>query len=316
MDLLEDIKEKVKRFPQDFKIIGLEAVILHIETAEKYFTRAKDENDENLYTDVIYRTNHAYEGILKEAYTTLAEQEADNINSYEIERYFLENEIFNYRVLSLFSSYRKEWRNVSTHNYKLFFNVQEAFLAIINVSAFISILLDQITEKANYLSEKRKIEEKIDLVRSKIEKYDSMPLFEKIRNLLIYFYENEKADIEIGVNEAELTGKVVGFLETIDTTFTIERDKIIAHERGNVEIDLIISDEVEKVVVELKRIGSAFYSLNRPEQQVFNYLYLTEIQHGILFVYRPGTKKIKTWTQPDLGIMGKQYSVTTIAPKE
>jgi len=316
MDLLEAIKEKVKRFPQDFKIIGLEAVILHIETAEKYFTRAKDENDENLYTDVIYRTNHAYEGILKEAYTTLAEQEADNINPYEIERYFLENEIFNYRVLSLFSSYRKEWRNVSTHNYKLFFNVQEAFLAIINVSAFISILLDQITEKANYLSEKRKIEEKIDLIRSKIEKYDSMPLFEKIRNLLIYFYENEKADIEIGVNEAELTGKIVGFLETIDTTFTIERDKIIAHERGNVEIDLIISDEVEKVVVELKRIGSAFYNLNRPEQQVFNYLYLTEIQHGILFVYRPGIKKIKTWTQPDLGIMGKQHSVTTIAPKE
>jgi len=316
MDLLEEIKEKVERFPQDFKITGLEAVILHIDTAEKYFTRAKKENDENLYTDVIYRTNHAYEGILKEAYTTLAEQDADNINPYEIEKYFLENEIFNDRVLSLFSSYRKEWRNVSTHDYKLFFKVQEAFLAITSVSAFISILLDQIIEKANYISEKRKIEEKIDLVKSKIKNYDSMQLFDKIRNLLIYFYKNEKTDIDLGVNEAELLGKIVGFLETIDNTFSIERDKIIPHEHGNVEIDLIISDEVEKVVVELKRIGSAFYNLHRSENQVFNYLHLTEIQHGILFVYRPGTKSIKTWTQPDLGLIGKRHSVTTIAPKE
>ena len=43
---------------------------------------------------------------------------------------------------------------------------------------------------------------------------------------------------------------------------------------------------------------------------------LTKIQNGILFVYRPGVKEIKTWRQPDLGLIDKQYSVTTIAPKE
>ena len=72
----------------------------------------------------------------------------------------------------------------------------------------------------------------------------------------------------------------------------------------------------EKVVVEVKRIGSAFYDLKRSEQQVFNYLYITKIQNGILFVYRPGVKEISTWRQPDLGLAEKQYTVTTIAPKE
>lgn len=316
MDLLEDIKDKAKRFPQGFEIVGLKAVILHIETAEKYFKRAKYENDENLYTDVIYRTNHAYEGILKEAYTTLAEKKADNMNPYQIEDYFVEHAVFNNRVLNLFSSYRKEWRNVSTHDYKLFFNAQEAFLAINNVSAFISILLDQIIEKANYIFETKKVREKINLVRSEIENYDSLPLFERIKKLLVYFYKYENSDIELGINKNELSGKIAGFLETIDDTLSIERDKMITHERGNFEIDLVISGKNEKIVVELKRIGSAFYNLQRPEQQVFSYLYLTEIQRGILFVYRPGVKDVKVHTQPDLGLEGKQYSVTTIAPKE
>jgi len=316
MDLLNEIKLKAERFPKDYRTIGIEAVLLHIETAEKYFKRAKEESDENLYTDVIYRTNHAYEGILKEAYLMFADKESENINPYEIENYFLDNNIFNDRVLNLFSNYRKEWRNVSTHDYKLFFSAQEAFLAIVNVSAFVIILLDQIIEKINSLIEKQKIEKKIKSIISKIDRYDSLPFHDKIRSLLIQFYTSEKSEIDSGINESELVGKIIGFLGTIDSDLLIERDNIVEYKHGKFQIDLIVSKNNEKVVVEIKRIGSAFYDLHRPEQQLLNYLYITKIQNGILFVYRPGTEGIKAWTQPDLGLMDKQYSVTTVAPKE
>ena len=48
------------------------------------------------------------------------------------------------------SRYRTEWRNPSTHDYKLDFDEDEALLAIASVCAFAIVLLDQITEKLNF----------------------------------------------------------------------------------------------------------------------------------------------------------------------
>ena len=47
---------------------------------DKLQLNLSDENDENFFTDVIYRTNHAFEGILKEAYQILANKNADKKN--------------------------------------------------------------------------------------------------------------------------------------------------------------------------------------------------------------------------------------------
>lgn len=85
MNILDLIKEKVTNLREDRHTIGLKAVIHHIETAEKYLIRAKKENEENLFNDVIYRTKHAFEGMLKEAYTVLAEKDATKKTPSEIE---------------------------------------------------------------------------------------------------------------------------------------------------------------------------------------------------------------------------------------
>ena len=163
MDILESIVFKINSLTRKDKPhpeipSGVKAVLTHIEVAEKYFQRAKQENDPHLFTDVIYRTNHAFEGILKEAYIILADKVAENTSTYEIENYLTANNIFKERVMELFKNYRQNWRNPSTHDHQLFFTEQEAFLAIVTVSAFVSILVDQIIQKISFTFSKQRVE--------------------------------------------------------------------------------------------------------------------------------------------------------------
>jgi hypothetical protein len=69
---------------------------------------------------------------------------------YDIEKYLEQKAAFRQRVLAQFTNYRTEWRNPSTHDYKLDFDESEAFLAIVSVSAFACLLFDQIAEHLSY----------------------------------------------------------------------------------------------------------------------------------------------------------------------
>jgi len=67
MDLLQEIKRKSSPLESHSSLDGVKAVIRHIEVAERYLTRAREGREEDLFNDVIYRTNQAFEGMLKEA---------------------------------------------------------------------------------------------------------------------------------------------------------------------------------------------------------------------------------------------------------
>ena len=57
MNILEmSIKAKKKLSDKLEKLSGLNAVITHIEVAENYLSKAKDEGDTNLYTEGLYST--------------------------------------------------------------------------------------------------------------------------------------------------------------------------------------------------------------------------------------------------------------------
>ena len=168
MDILNLIKTQVEEaISINGKIVGLESVITHIERAEQYLNKGKDTNDDHLFTDVIYRTNHAFEGILKEAYTALTGKDGSKKTPNEIENYFLNNNILNQRVIELLKNYRQEWRNTSTHDYNLFFNHSEAFLAIVSVSAFVHVLLNQILDKVHFDNEKEKLKGTLTKIKKK-----------------------------------------------------------------------------------------------------------------------------------------------------
>ena len=138
MDLLKLIKDKCDYFSDTENFQGLESVISHIEIAERHLEMGKM-GDDYFFTDVIYRTNQAFEGSLKEAHGIFTGNKLKNVTPFKIEQYLEQNNLLKDRVLSLFTNYRTEWRNKSTHDYELYFTEQEAFLAIINICAFFNI---------------------------------------------------------------------------------------------------------------------------------------------------------------------------------
>ena len=108
MDLLKEIRDKIKSNAASTSGRGLDSILAHIEIAERHHLRAKKDRDEHLYTDVIYRTNHAFEGILKEAYITLADKPADKLTPFEIEEYLLKSNALRGRVVDLLTNYRQK----------------------------------------------------------------------------------------------------------------------------------------------------------------------------------------------------------------
>ncbi len=100
MNLLTLIQGKSKTLPPGCVITGIDAVVAHIERADAHWLRAKKDADDALfYFDVIYRTNQAFEGILKEAYSVLTFKDASKMNPYEIEEYFINKATFKEHVL-------------------------------------------------------------------------------------------------------------------------------------------------------------------------------------------------------------------------
>lgn len=284
MDILHTIQDKMQLLPKDAHALGVKAVITHIETAEKYLTRGRKEGDENLYTDVIYRTNHAFEGILKEAYSILAEKDSSKHTPNDIEQYLTDNNIFKPRLMDLFKNYRTEWRNPSTHDHKLFFSEQEAFLAIVSVSAFVNILLDQIIEKINFAAEKEKTANQITYIRNTIVNYDGLPLLQKLRELFLAFSHDLIRSNRANKNlrPYEVLGLLSGFFTAIDPTLKVEPEIEIGS-RLELMADMIFSYEDEKVIIEIKHSVPITVNLSRAQDQLSIYLLKSGIREGILY---------------------------------
>jgi len=136
LDLFEILRQKIAAVPEGDHLVGLKAVQLHIETAIRHYTRGQAEQDATAFTDSVYRCNQAFEGSIKEAYRVLAGQDPENETPYKIEDYLAGNSVLRERVLSQFRNYRTDWRNPSTHNYKLDFDDDEALFAMTSVSVF------------------------------------------------------------------------------------------------------------------------------------------------------------------------------------
>ena len=220
MNLLQDIADKIQSINTDPRSIGVISVLTHIEIAETHFLQARTRKIPHLYTDVVYRTNHAFEGILKEAFHILENNPSNEKTPFEIENYLSSNHVFNERVMELFINYRKNWRNPSTHDHKLFFLEQEAFLAIVTVSAFVNLLLDQIIEKVSYDTEKAKFEDKAKGIAKTIKNYDQLHPIDKLAAILLKFAEELKTALHTTSvqSERQLLGMMAGFLSSIEPT--------------------------------------------------------------------------------------------------
>lgn len=314
MDTLNAIKEQISEIRKLSSVVTLDKVLIHIERAEFFYQEGQEKNDENYFTDVIYRTNQAFEGSLRQSYMILAEKSeslANNKRTVDIEEFFANNEIFNERVLHFFKNYRQEWRNKSTHNFKLFFDQSEAFLAIVNVSAYIYVLLNQIIEKLAFDKEKDRLKnekEKQKIIQSIITKSD-FDLHDKIVELIKEFSINNK-QLDSNLKEIELIGMFSAFIQTASEKIDIQTEVKYIYKNRNYRLDMLIEFEKEKLILEFKR--PSIRQTHSHEDQLLGYLIATKIEQGILWYpkYVPSSNFLQIdtmthWTK-------KIYYTTTI----
>ncbi|ACV63016.1 hypothetical protein Dtox_2197 [Desulfofarcimen acetoxidans DSM 771] len=285
MDFAAIIQDKIKKINAYEKIKGISSVMTHIERALMYFENGVKKLDDEYFNDVIYRTNQAYEGILKEAYKVFTQRNLNAITPYRIEEYFSENQVFNERVKNLFSEYRKNWRNSSTHDYSLSFTEEEAVLAINTVMSFIYLLINQISEKIAYNKQMSNMAAAFEQVMGRVNRLKK-EFDEYVIDLLLDFTIDMKTgDLSSVINEYEIAGKLNAFLNYTASEIYIYRD-ITVGEKERYRPDFILEQDGKKIILELKR-GLALGGEQAAMEQLQVYLEAARLDTGILFV--PGT---------------------------
>ncbi len=282
MDLVDTLRKKIDVLDEGEYVSGLKAVLLHIETAFRHLSRGQETDDDTAFTDAIYRTNQAFEGSVKEAYRVLAGQDPAKKRPYDIENYLEQNNIFRSRVLSQLTTYRTEWRNPSAHDYKLDFDESEAFLAIVSVSAFACLLLDQIAERLAYSKSQAEAEAQKSALAASLAQTLNADLLVRVTELLTQFcaIHLPSATSSSKPSESQVIGALHGFLSSAAPELDVRTEARLDVQKP-FRADLLVTRGEERLVIELKRrLFSQSYA--NAVAQVEHYLLIGGIKSGIL----------------------------------
>jgi hypothetical protein len=308
MDTLNLIRNKLASIANETKRLSTGTVITHIERAEQLFDLGLRNEDSQFFTDVIYRTNHAFEGILKEAYLTLANEETADVTPNEIEKFFASRNLLHPRVLDLFTHYRRQWRNPSTHDYQLFFSEEEAYLAILSVTSFVNLLLNQIIESLSYAQHKTAHAVQPD------EPVEAQPLDERVASLLILFSNPISGTREEYKSEAQLLGAISAFISGRAPEISATREPKITHEERNYYPDFVLRRGSESVVLEVKREYR-----QRPDtlarEQAFQYMIATRIPNVVIYFYTSRPEAEYEITRSAITDDTTQFNFTVVGPR-
>lgn len=285
MDLLNEIERKMPTLDEHGAADGVRSVVRHIRAAERYLLRGRAENDEELFNDVIYRTNQAFEGILKEAYAIIANMGGSRLSPHQIEEYFSKQEVLTSRVMDLFRNYRQQWRNPSTHDHRLVFSEQEALLAIVSISAFTNILLDQIIEVASFKREQEKALKRKDQIQEVLRRHQTSSLAERLLLLLNEFSDEVGGDTDRNqaTSEVELIGQLTGFISSVDPSVEVAREVVFRSGAYAARPDLVLRRDNETLVVEVKRPGLGKRGLTSAVHQVLRFLDASGAAEGVVY---------------------------------
>jgi hypothetical protein len=237
MDIIKILQSAVDNLPKGEYSTGLQAILRHLDSAIRHYNR-DPLDDPDCYTDSIYRTNQAYEGGLKEAFRILAKKDPSKETPNDIEKYLENNKVVRPRVITQLSRYRQDYRNPSTHDYKLDFDSNEALLAIVSVAAFCKLLVDQISERVAFDSAANQ-----DLSKTSIPKFvgplDALSLAQTVRNIC-------NNDDHVASSDADFDGYLAGSLAStgLDVDTNYESDNLW---------DIVVSSDNKKFVIETRK---------------------------------------------------------------
>lgn len=310
MNLLDILRSRSANLPEGEYTLGINAVVQHIDVATKHLLRGQETTDETAFTDAIYRTNQAFEGSLKEAYRVLAGKDPAHETPNNIESYLQQQNLLRPRVLAQFTNYRREWRNPSTHDYRLDFDEDEALLAIVTVAAFAIVLIDQITERIAFERAKAATPPPAAAAPT------AQPLIEQLFHLSEQFVPtfNKAHSDRTDIRETEITGAFAGFLTTsLPDLITQMEGKLLPDH--NERADLFLTLGQERVLIEMKRARFAgCIGLQNGLQQVSHYMALSGVIEAILFVFVfPNDGSVSRNEYPAIGTNGRIVVISTNA---
>lgn len=305
MNLVDTLKKKIDVLDEGDYRPGLKAVLLHIETAFRHLSRGQESDDDTAFTDAIYRTNQAFEGSVKEAYRVLAGQDPERKRPYDIENYLEQNNIFRSRVLSQLTTYRTEWRNPSAHDYKLDFDESEAFLAIVSVSAFACLLLDQIAERLAYTKSQAEAEAQKVALAASLAQTINADILVRVTELLTQFCAIHLPSVTSSgkPTESQVIGALHGFLSSAAPELDVHTEARLDAEK-HFRADLLVVRGEERLVIELKR-RFVRQSYVNAIAQVEQYLLIGGIKSGILLFLPDSPSEMERLDKTVSGIDGR-----------
>jgi hypothetical protein len=251
MDTIAIIRTKADRAENLGAKAGVGAVLKHLEMAERHFKVAVETGDDELFTDVIYRTNQVYEGMLREGYLVFAGSGARvGLKTHELENYLRDNRILKERVVGAMEHYRKKWRNPSTHEHVISFSESEALMAMLSVTSFVALLLDGIIERLVFVRESKEIDADFGNIQERLTNVKNEPLVDRLGFVLPNFGERLKENPR---SEIELVAQLRAYLAKVLPNAIVEPERSFTYRQEKVRVDLYVNDANETSIIEIKR---------------------------------------------------------------
>lgn len=258
MDNLGILRKKLSLLHNNELNDGVHCIFNHLIQAEKHFINGLEDKNVDLFNDVIYRTNQAYEGILRLAYKIILKKQDKNKSNQEIEETLLKEKIINQRTKDYISLYRGDFRNCSIHDYQLVFTESDAFMAITNVTGFLYTLLNQLIVYDGFMTMQTK-EKEIETISKSLNKHN-LSERELLKEALIHFpkvyFSNPNGnDVENGFYAI---GELEAYLNKINPKWKISICKTFGDEEENIEdideiymLDMLIQTKTENIMLDI-----------------------------------------------------------------
>jgi hypothetical protein len=280
MDLIAILKSRLDDLPDGPYMQGLRAVHLHVQAAADHHARGQDTGDERAFTDAIYRTNQAFEGALKEAYRVLTGEDPARVSTNDVEQHLSEHRFLRPRVSDQLTIYRRNWRNPSTHDYKLDFDEDEALLAIASVAVFAIVLVDQIAERLSYQRAKA------EAIDEAVSVDSARPLVDQVADAIDKFTHqfNTQDSARFNIRESELAGAVSGFLSGVLGGAKIQVEAALS-DAPHVVADLLVQADDVRVLVEIKRTKPSSDRIEQGVEQLNQFMAVSGIDQAVLYFY-------------------------------
>lgn len=286
MDVLQSLKDKIVELPPGEHVAGMNAVLEHIQVAFSHHSRGRTGNGDASFTDAIYRTNQAFEGGVKEAFRVLSGIDPSRKKPHEIEKFMEKKGRLSPRVLSQFTAYRKEWRNPSTHEHTLRFSESEAFMAIMNVTTFSHLLIDQmLSEFASRIVESSAPKPsnasggRPKTISAITEAAKSLPGFANDNRFMIR-------------SGSAVVGMLAGLIrmQLPEATVIVEPGKSAM---GGYEADILVQSQEGKYAVEVKRSAFSEYSFSVQLDRLSKLIDQSDINSAVVLYLPYDAKELK-----------------------